>query len=78
MIIALGAVAWWNQVWLKEEIYVLRNATPLVASTVGALKPGDLFKECGVARKWSSWRGRRSRWVRRMAKANRPSIRGTM
>jgi formylglycine-generating enzyme required for sulfatase activity len=44
--IAAGAAAWWNQDWLKEELYSLANATPLNTAQERALKPGDPFKEC--------------------------------
>jgi len=39
--------AWWNQDWLKEEIYALANASPLNTAQERALKRGDsLRKEC--------------------------------
>jgi len=46
-VIVAGAAAWWNQDWLKEQIYALANATPLNIAQERALKPGDsLPKEC--------------------------------
>ena len=44
---SLGAAAWWNQDWLKEEIYALaERKRPLDAAQERALKAGDPFKEC--------------------------------
>jgi formylglycine-generating enzyme required for sulfatase activity len=43
---ALGVVAWWEQDWLREEMYALANVTALGAAQERALKPGDAFKEC--------------------------------
>jgi formylglycine-generating enzyme required for sulfatase activity len=44
--IAAGAAAWWNQVWLKGEIYALASTSPLTAAQERALRAGDSFKEC--------------------------------
>jgi formylglycine-generating enzyme required for sulfatase activity len=44
--IAAGAAAWWNQNWLKEEIYALTSVSPRTAAQERALKAGDAFKEC--------------------------------
>jgi formylglycine-generating enzyme required for sulfatase activity len=42
----VGAVAWWNQDRLKQEIYALANVRALSTAQEAALKPGDPFKEC--------------------------------
>jgi formylglycine-generating enzyme required for sulfatase activity len=43
---ATGLAAWWRQDWIKEEIYVLANVTPLKSAQELSLKAGDSFKEC--------------------------------
>jgi formylglycine-generating enzyme required for sulfatase activity len=45
-VVAAGTASWWNQAWLKEEIYALANVRPLSTAQERGLKPGDLFKEC--------------------------------
>jgi formylglycine-generating enzyme required for sulfatase activity len=44
--LATAAAAWWNQGWLKEEIFALLNATALTTTQERALKRGDALKEC--------------------------------
>jgi formylglycine-generating enzyme required for sulfatase activity len=43
---ALGFAAWWNQEWLKEEIYAMANVSALTTAQERALKAGDSIKEC--------------------------------
>jgi formylglycine-generating enzyme required for sulfatase activity len=43
---AVGIVAWWNQDWLKDQMYALAKVTPLKTAQENALKAGDSFKEC--------------------------------
>ena len=45
-VMVMGLVAWWNQNWLKERIYVLVHVAVLAPGMERALKPGDKFKEC--------------------------------
>ena len=46
VVIIAGLVAWWNQDWLKERIYALKNAHALTTTLEEKLKPKDGFKEC--------------------------------
>ncbi len=38
--------AWWQQNWLRERSYILRNVNALSALHEKALRPTDSFKEC--------------------------------
>jgi formylglycine-generating enzyme required for sulfatase activity len=46
LVIASGLLAWWQEVWLKERIYVLADVYPLKTARERALKPMETFKEC--------------------------------
>jgi hypothetical protein len=45
-VLALGAAAWWNHDWLKEETYALLNVSALKTAEEHVLKAGNAFKEC--------------------------------
>jgi formylglycine-generating enzyme required for sulfatase activity len=42
----LAIVAWWQQDWLKEKSYALKDTQALAAADERALKPQSVFKEC--------------------------------
>jgi formylglycine-generating enzyme required for sulfatase activity len=42
----LAIIAWWQQDWLKEKAYALKDAHALAAADEHALKPQNIFKEC--------------------------------
>ena len=42
----LGLAAWWQQNWLRDRLYVLKNVHVLAAAQEMALRSGDSFKEC--------------------------------
>jgi formylglycine-generating enzyme required for sulfatase activity len=42
----LAIVAWWQQDWLKEKSYALKDSQALAAAGERALKPQGIFKEC--------------------------------
>jgi formylglycine-generating enzyme required for sulfatase activity len=44
--IIAGASAWWNQEWLKDQIYAFRNVHALTAAQEQTLKPNEGFNEC--------------------------------
>jgi formylglycine-generating enzyme required for sulfatase activity len=45
--IVAGLWAWWSQIWLEERFYALTNVNVLSPGAEHALKPKDVFKECG-------------------------------
>src|ERR1700733_11106469 len=42
----LALVAWWQQDWLREKSYALKDTQVLAAADERALKPQSIFKEC--------------------------------
>jgi formylglycine-generating enzyme required for sulfatase activity len=46
VVFASGLLGWWQEVWLKERIYMLVNGHVLKSAQERALKPMDIFKEC--------------------------------
>jgi formylglycine-generating enzyme required for sulfatase activity len=42
----LAIVGWWQQSWLKQEFYALKNVQALAAAQEHTLKPQSDFKEC--------------------------------
>ena len=45
-VLAAGLAAWWQQEWLKEQLYALPNARTLRTTQEVALEEKDTFKEC--------------------------------
>ena len=45
-VLAAGLAAWWQQEWLKEQLYALPNARTLKTTQEVALEEKDTFKEC--------------------------------
>jgi formylglycine-generating enzyme required for sulfatase activity len=42
----LAVAAWWQQDWLRQESYTLKDVQALAAANEHALKPQDTFREC--------------------------------
>ncbi len=45
-VLILGSVAWWQEIWLKKQVYALVNVRSLKITQERALKLTDSFKEC--------------------------------
>ena len=75
---AVGAAAWWNQDWLKEETLCAgERDSPRRRRRSAPSRRATRSRSAAIARKWSSCRRGDSRWARPKAKARRASIRST-
>jgi len=62
--IIAGTAAWWNQYWLRGQLYVLQNVHALTTAQEQALKPGNSFNECTNCPEMIVVPGGASKWAR--------------